>query len=412
MEATGAAEKFHQSPLTGEFTNAALERDFRQAQWNSWAQQAGVAAALGTALVLLGGIADYLALGWNFRFLQIMALQATLLLPMAAILLASRQRNATLRLDLSIAFYELYLAAVLCIAIILRPAGAQYYTPSMLVLVLMYYLLVPNRFPLLLVCGFGTSIAYLAVLQQIFMPSADELALTVIIFLAVNLLGGFRALHLHHVHRQSFASLRQIAAINEKLQEEIKGRQRVSNQLQKRIQFEDLFTRLATRFINLRGEQIEPKIRDTLAELGEYSGVDRSYVFQFDPAQRRFSCTHEWCGSGVKPILPVMQALSQQAFSWAIPQLMRGETLCIPSVAQLPREAYTERLELERHGTRSLVLVPLHYNQGVTGFIGLGSVHAERDWSENSLLLLRVVGNILINALRSRTPVIAAVRRP
>ena len=81
--------------------------------------------------------------------------------------------------------------------------------------------------------------------------------------------------------------------------------------------------------------------------------------------------------------------------------LLNPEALrCVVDVvSQLPDEAQAERENLEEHAIQSMLVVPLVAHNALIGFLGFDSVASPRFWSPDSILLIKMVGDILSNAL-------------
>ncbi len=183
---------------------------------------------------------------------------------------------------------------------------------------------------------------------------------------------------------------------------DISEQKRAEQRLQYKIQFEDLITAISTQFINLPSKQIDQGIQRALRSIGEFAGVDRSYVFLFSPDHTRMDNTHEWCAAGIQPQAGRLQNLPVTAFDWFSRRLLAGETLHIPRLSDLPPEAEPEKGELTAQNTRSLIVVPMSYQGQVIGFLGFDSVHAQSSWDEEVIRLLTMVGEIFVNALEHK----------
>ena len=85
--------------------------------------------------------------------------------------------------------------------------------------------------------------------------------------------------------------------------------------------------------------------------------------------------------------------------SWFARRMIQGEHLSFNSLRDLPAEAKAELEYLERFGVRSGVVVPLTSAEGVVGLFSVQMVRAERRWSEEDLRRLRLIGEIIGNAL-------------
>ncbi|MGE5264255.1 MAG: GAF domain-containing protein, partial [Acidobacteriota bacterium] len=80
----------------------------------------------------------------------------------------------------------------------------------------------------------------------------------------------------------------------------------------------------------------------------------------------------------------------------------RMQVVHVPSLGSLPAEASAEKREFESEGIKSLINVPIAYGGTLVGLLGLDSVSAETTWSDDTIALLRIVGEIFANALEHK----------
>jgi PAS domain S-box-containing protein len=152
----------------------------------------------------------------------------------------------------------------------------------------------------------------------------------------------------------------------------------------------------------LQSDEIDAAINSALERIGEFSEVDRSYVFQLYDNGKKMDNTHEWCAGGIDRHIHRLKGLSADAFAWHMSIIRSGKIHHVPSVADLPPEAATEKKEWELEGIQSLICVPMLYGGQVTGFVGFDSVRAEKVWDEDAIALLKVVGELFSNALQRK----------
>jgi PAS domain S-box-containing protein len=172
--------------------------------------------------------------------------------------------------------------------------------------------------------------------------------------------------------------------------------------LRHRIDMEKVVTGISNRFINLTSDQIDPEINEALKMIGEFAAVDRSYVFQFSDPLAKMDNTHEWCADGIESQIENLQGLSAQTFPWWMKKLRRFENIHIPRVSDLPPEARAERDILRSQAIQSLAVVPMAYGGSLVGFLGFDSVRDEKTWTPEDIALLRMVGEIFVNALERK----------
>ncbi|MGD8472660.1 MAG: PAS domain-containing protein [Anaerolineae bacterium] len=180
---------------------------------------------------------------------------------------------------------------------------------------------------------------------------------------------------------------------------DISERRLAEEALHYRVAFENVVSTISAEFINMPLDEIDQGVQRALQTIGQFTGVDRSYVFRFSEDRAWMSCSHEWSAHGVEPQIEQMQGVPVDQFAWSNRCLLDGEILHVPSVAGLPPEADTERREFGRQDIRSLVAVPMVYRGSTIGFVGFDSVREEKAWSEDSLRLLGLVAAVFANAL-------------
>lgn len=164
-------------------------------------------------------------------------------------------------------------------------------------------------------------------------------------------------------------------------------------------ELEKLLSKISTRFVNLPSEEIDQGINCALQEIGQFMEVDRSYIFEFSDDGSTMSNTCEWCAKGIEPQIEKLQNLPTDKYSWTIDCFRRFDVIKIPNVEELPPEATNEKEILLAQDIKSLIFVPLFYSGKITGFVGFDSVVRYRDWEDNSETVLKMLSEILSNAI-------------
>jgi PAS domain S-box-containing protein len=178
----------------------------------------------------------------------------------------------------------------------------------------------------------------------------------------------------------------------------------IEQQLHYRSQFEDLLTQISTRFINLSSENegFDAEINVALSEIGSFEKADRSYVFLFDSEMTTMNNSHEWCAPGVEPQIDSLQDLPTDIFPYWMSRLQNFEPIHVRQLSDFPEEAVVEKEILAGQDIRSIAVIPLVFNKKLLGFIGYDYVMIERSWSEDSIAMLTMFGNILSSALERK----------
>jgi len=176
-------------------------------------------------------------------------------------------------------------------------------------------------------------------------------------------------------------------------------RRTVETDLRHRIAAEELLAEVSTRFINVAADGVDAEIHAALRALGEFTVVDRAYVFKLLDRATCLSNTHEWCAPGIVPQIETLQALPVELFPWWMARLNRHESIHIPRIADLPIEAAAEKDLLQQQAIQSVVVVPMFESHQLVGFVGFDAVRGEKTWPEADIRLLQIVAETFASAL-------------
>ena len=176
----------------------------------------------------------------------------------------------------------------------------------------------------------------------------------------------------------------------------------IAKKLEMRSEFEKLVTAISTNFINLPPKKIDNEINNALQSIGEFAAVDQSYVMLYNPNRKKMSITHEWCNNTASPIGQENQGLSVKEHKWHTEQIENRETIYISDKSEIPAKAGPFLESMGSRMSTSLIHVPIAYGGKAFGFVGLESQQANKTWSVDIIVLLRMVGDILANALERK----------
>jgi len=180
---------------------------------------------------------------------------------------------------------------------------------------------------------------------------------------------------------------------------DVTERQRAEADLQHRLDLEALIARISTDFINLPSEEIGPGINRALETLGSFVGVDRAYVFQMHDQGRRASNTYEWCAAGVTPEQPRLQGLLlDEALPWFVNIMRDLRSAASPGDGSAAGSRYRKG-GIHTTGHQSLVVVPMVHQGSLVGFFGFDAVRETKVWNEDTITILKMVGDLLVNVL-------------
>jgi signal transduction histidine kinase len=120
------------------------------------------------------------------------------------------------------------------------------------------------------------------------------------------------------------------------------------------------------------------------------------------PGKTSWQITHVASSDDVPPV-PVGTELPISINPWAYDKLSRKrEVLSISRLDDLPAEANVDRQTWIEWGIRSNLNIPIIIGEPVDHIIAINSVKSERAWPEEYIPRIRLLGEILVNALERK----------
>jgi signal transduction histidine kinase len=165
--------------------------------------------------------------------------------------------------------------------------------------------------------------------------------------------------------------------------------------------FEKLLADLSSVFVRASVDEIDDEIERWLERIVLAMGVDRSTVVQSDPQDGQLYITHQWAREGLSA-LQRSRTPPPREFSWLVDKVNSGQVVVISRVDDLPPEASSVREAFRLMGNKSNVTVPLRVGGLVVGALLFGAILSEKHWSEQAVQRLKLVAEILGNALERK----------
>jgi signal transduction histidine kinase len=146
-----------------------------------------------------------------------------------------------------------------------------------------------------------------------------------------------------------------------------------------------------------------------LRRIVEVLGADRATIWALDDGSgeaRRL--THSWTREAVpSPRRAILERDAPRVFS----RLRQGAVVRIGQFGVRPDEALIDRETLAQFGTRSSAVVPLLEGDVVVGGLSVGMIVEERDWPDELIARLRLLADVIANALARQRAARAAHER-
>ncbi len=168
-------------------------------------------------------------------------------------------------------------------------------------------------------------------------------------------------------------------------------------EIQRRLNLEYIVSEISSAFVHLKKENQDFIVNNALRKIGNFVGVDRSYIYLFTEDGLYSNITYEWWREGIIKQSQNLLQIPVNNFPWWRDKLQKFEIICVPKVDNLPDDALTERKLLEKLHVKSILTIPLSIHGTLIGFLGFDSILNPKDWQQEDMSLLTTVGEIIGN---------------
>jgi PAS domain S-box-containing protein len=179
---------------------------------------------------------------------------------------------------------------------------------------------------------------------------------------------------------------------------DISFQKKLEQEMEHREAFERLLTQLSSTFVNIASDNCDVIIQAALDRIGEFTGVDRAYIYLLDEEKRWVKKTHEWCAEGIESYYQTLQLIPTSEIPQWIKKLKEMQPIKIPVVDELPEKWKHEKSLLEMQGVKSVAAAPIASDLELYGFLGCDSERNYRKWKDYEIQLLKVFADLVFSA--------------
>ncbi len=176
-------------------------------------------------------------------------------------------------------------------------------------------------------------------------------------------------------------------------------RRRSRLEIQERLRFEDLISDLSAGFVYVASDRIDREIQKGIRGIAEFFDADRCSVGLFSEDGTRLTLAFEHRRPGASP---GPESIGRDQMPWYLGQLIRGKPVVMSRLEDLPPEAERERQACRVLGMRSFLSIPLVAGGVTRGSCALVATRRERIWPNGFIPRLRLLGDILVNAMERK----------
>jgi len=168
--------------------------------------------------------------------------------------------------------------------------------------------------------------------------------------------------------------------------------------LRERLALETLLSDLSGTFVESSEEQVNWNIENSFGRIAEFLKLDRITLFETSQAGE-LRATSSWGSDGIAPVLLDSKPIP---WPWWTSQGLDGEPVTFSNSHILPEETSQIRRYLLESGIESIASVPLRVGSEIVGALSFVSTKRRVLWTEDLVRQLKVVAEILSNALKRK----------
>lgn len=170
--------------------------------------------------------------------------------------------------------------------------------------------------------------------------------------------------------------------------------------LKHKTEIEQLIIGISADFIRSSLKDVDRLINGALQSIGEFTEIDRSYVFLFDDSGL-VSNTNEWCRNGVDSQRARSKHLSVEKFTWWIKKFKQREHIYLRS-EQLRSDKISKKIAVFSGDLKTLLILPVLSHDSLLGFVGFDSVFQDKEWDLEDINLLYAFADVLAGVINRR----------
>jgi len=157
--------------------------------------------------------------------------------------------------------------------------------------------------------------------------------------------------------------------------------------------------RISRRLLALETDEIATAVREEFESAARLARCDRSFFYFMDPSHPEPVWSAAWRANGDRdhPAPP-----DTGRFPWSLRRLLDGEIVHFDAARPLPAPASREQLEFAERGVRAGLLMAVRSGEYLIGAHVFERIHESVGWSASEIETLRVVGEMLVSALKRR----------
>ena len=184
---------------------------------------------------------------------------------------------------------------------------------------------------------------------------------------------------------------------------DITERKLAEDSLLNQLAFDELMTRLLTRFATCTYNEVDPSIETGLQEIVDFIGAEYADILLLSDDKTTWTATHKWFAPHLASEARPASIIPAGKLKWSEDHVLNGRAIRINTPDDYPPEAIADREFGEAEGTKSILSVPIKgLGQMVYGCISLATYTRHITWLDSDVTHLKIIGDVIANTLERK----------
>lgn len=179
---------------------------------------------------------------------------------------------------------------------------------------------------------------------------------------------------------------------------DVTARKEQKNKLEQQYKFQKKLAEISSQLVNINLDNIDQKLSSSLKMVGDFFGIDQSYILRLADQQNYILETYSCSDPGAENCKRKPEKLRAENL-WLVEKLKNKEILSIKGLQKSTSAAAKEKKLLKLLRTKSAVIVPILIDKEIFGFFLFASVREKRSFSERELNLFKIFTDVIKRAI-------------
>ncbi len=181
---------------------------------------------------------------------------------------------------------------------------------------------------------------------------------------------------------------------------DITSRKQKEEELKKHIEFQELVSRISSKFVGLSGDEFERNIHDSLAEIGRYFNSDTVRLYRLSLQGDVVKIRNQWHDEQLAPPKE-MAEIHKMKYPNLAAHYSQGKSTVFSNYDEIPDWPEMRKI-LKFFGTKAGVGVPLEIDSSGVDVFAMDKVQSEHVWPKDVIEQSKAIGWVMLSAMRRR----------